>query len=159
MYPKMDDPFDHAIVSMMRSSMALKCFFTSRGMVVSARTNGSMMLDTSNASSPRRRGIAGNLSVAVLYDATTTSIEHARTLRTRRDEPRSASYPARCAASGAERAAGAGSAVSAASAAMSATLPDPVPRPEPPGRPEPPPPPRGSAVSLLCSPSRMSSMK
>ena len=76
-------------------------------------------------------GVAGNLSVAVLYDATTTSIAHARTLRTKRDEPRSASYPARCAASGAERGGGAGSAVSAASAAMSATLPDPAPRPEP----------------------------
>ena len=88
--PNRLDPRCHAMVSITRSSMALKCFFTSRGIVGSARTKGSMMPTTSNASRPRSRGMAGNLSVAVLYDATTTSMAHAKTARTKRLEPANA---------------------------------------------------------------------
>ena len=124
MNPKSDDPFDHASVSMMVSSSALKCFFTSLGIVVSARTNGSMMDDTSKASRPRSRGIAGNFSVAVLYDATTTSMEHASTDRTNRPEPSSASKPRRCSSVGGGGGISASSFCSAAIAAMSATDPN-----------------------------------
>ena len=100
MYPKRLDPRRHAMVSITRSSMALKCFLTSRGIVGSARTKGSMIPTTSNASRPSNRGTAGNLSVAVLYEATTTSMAHARTARTKRLEPASARKLAREASSG-----------------------------------------------------------
>mmetsp|Transcript_3210 Transcript_3210/g.12654 ORF Transcript_3210/g.12654 Transcript_3210/m.12654 type:complete len:224 (+) Transcript_3210:1374-2045(+) len=123
MKPNSDEPLLHANVSMIVSSSALKCFFTSLGMVTSARTNGSMMELTSKASRPSSRGIAGNLSVAVLYDATTTSIEHASTDRTNLPEPSKASNPARCASVGGGGGSEASSFCSAAMAAMSATDP------------------------------------
>ena len=123
MKPNSDEPLLHASVSMIVSSSALKCFFTSLGMVVSARTKGSMMELTSKASRPSKRGMAGNLSVAVLYDATTTSIEHASTDRTNLPEPSKASKPARCAAVGGGGGSRASSFCSAAMAAMSATDP------------------------------------
>mmetsp|Transcript_14948 Transcript_14948/g.64683 ORF Transcript_14948/g.64683 Transcript_14948/m.64683 type:complete len:213 (-) Transcript_14948:2206-2844(-) len=121
MKPNSDEPLLHASVSMIVSSSALKCFFTSLGMVVSARTKGSMMELTSKASRPSKRGMAGNLSVAVLYDATTTSIEHASTDRTNLPEPSKASNPARCASVGGGGGSKASSFCSAAMAAMSAT--------------------------------------
>mmetsp|Transcript_3128 Transcript_3128/g.12760 ORF Transcript_3128/g.12760 Transcript_3128/m.12760 type:complete len:217 (+) Transcript_3128:1244-1894(+) len=121
MKPNSDEPLLHASVSMIVSSSALKCFFTSLGMVVSARTKGSMTELTSKASRPSKRGIAGNLSVAVLYDATTTSIEHASTDRTNLPEPSKASNPARCWSVGGGGGSEASSFCSAAMAAMSAT--------------------------------------
>ena len=93
---KNDDPRCHAMVSITRSSIALKCFFTSLGMVGSARTNGSIMCTTSKASRPSNRGMAGNFRVAVLYDATTTSMAHDSTARTNRLDPASCRYAARC---------------------------------------------------------------
>ena len=59
-------PLRHAMCSMIFSSIALKCFLISRGIVASALTNGSITFETSNASSPSSVGIAGNFNVAVL---------------------------------------------------------------------------------------------